>query len=178
MIDNTFLQYGPLWLRLAYHEIGTREVPPNRGPAVRRYVQMAGCGQEGDPWCAIFANAMVRQSGFAGTGSAAALSFTDSENFRKLSGPALGAIIVFHRGDPDESHGHVGFYRGELGAYVWVLGGNEHDMVMIDCYPKESGEAWGIVGYYWPTKAPDPLQSGPVIMPQGSGVVTQPGPVT
>jgi len=45
---------APPWFRWALAEVGTRELPENTGPAIRRYISLAHCGTEGDPWCAIF----------------------------------------------------------------------------------------------------------------------------
>jgi len=158
---------APAWFRLALTEIGTREEPENKGPAIRRYINMAHCGEEGDPWCAIFVNAMLETSGVTGTRSASSQSFTRNSHFVHMGKPALGAVVVFWRGSgPHSGIGHVGFYRGELNGYVYTLGGNEGDMVQIEPYPKNSPR-FGLVGYFWPASIPIP-QTGPIIMPAGT----------
>jgi uncharacterized protein (TIGR02594 family) len=140
---------APSWLQWAWKEIGTREVPENRGPAVRRYISLAKCGEEGDPWCAIFANAALESSGVRGTRSPSSQSFRHDENFTVLDGPALGAIAVFWRLSKASGLGHVGFYCGERSNVVWTLGGNEGDMVQIEFMARTAG-AFGLEGYYWP----------------------------
>lgn len=146
---------GPAWYLAAQKEIGTRELPENRGPAIRRYIAAAHCGSEGDPWCAIFANAMLEQSGIRGTRSAMARSFERDKGFVKLTGPALGCIVTFWRGVKSRGYGHVGFYAGETADYIYTLGGNESDMVRVEPLRK-AGKSFGLSGYYWPASLPLP----------------------
>jgi uncharacterized protein (TIGR02594 family) len=153
---------APAWLKAAWEEIGTHELPNNRGPAIKRYIALADAGNEGDPWCAIFANAMLEKCGINGTRSASSQSFRHSREFVKLSGPAIGAIAVFWRISRTSGFGHVGFYCGERGPYVWTLGGNEADMVQIEMLAKDAS-TFGLVGFYWPRAAPLP-QVAPVIV--------------
>jgi len=74
----------PPWLIAARKEIGFRERPGNQG--IERYTVLAHAGSPGDPWCAIFANAMLEASGYPGTRSAAARSFEHSPHFVRLAG--------------------------------------------------------------------------------------------
>lgn len=140
---------APPWFAVARKEIGTRELPENRGPAIRRYISLGHCGSEGDPWCAIFANAMLESSGIHGTRSALARSFEHHDNFFRLGSPALGCIVTYWRGNPRGGLGHVGFYNGESGEYISTLGGNETDMVRVESY-RASGNTFGLAGYWWP----------------------------
>jgi uncharacterized protein (TIGR02594 family) len=179
MSDQTSLfSTAPPWFTWALHEIGTREIPPNRGPAIRRYIQLAHAGAEGDPWCAIFANAALESVGVKGTRSASSQSFRHDDNFVKLDGPTLGALAVFWRGANQNSGvGHVGFYRGSLADHVWILGGNEGDMVQIEAFARSSPH-WGLFGYWWPKSVALP-SIGEIVMPAGSAThVTDGGKVT
>jgi uncharacterized protein (TIGR02594 family) len=157
---------APPWFKWALAEVGTRELPGNTGPAIRRYISLAHAGGEGDPWCAIFANAALESCGLHGTRSASSQSFRHDAGFLRLAGPALGAIAVFWRESKASWLGHVGFYRGELDGHVWVLGGNEGDMVQIEALPLE-GATMGLRGYWWPVGVPLP-EIRPVVMPHGS----------
>jgi len=139
----------PAWFVAAQNEIGVREAPGNRGPAIRRYIAAARCGSEGDPWCAIFANAMLESAGLRGTRSALARSFERDPHFMRLDGPALGCIVTFWRGTKASGLGHVGFYAGERGGRIFTLGGNESDMVRVEPYPKAAAR-FGLSGYFWP----------------------------
>jgi len=146
----------PAWFVAAQQEIGTREEPGNRGPAIRRYIAAGRCGAEGDPWCAIFANAMLELSGVRGTRSALARSFERDAHFVRLDGPALGCIVTFWRGVKARGFGHVGFYAGERGGRIHTLGGNESDMVRVEPYPKVASR-FGLSGYFWPASVPRPV---------------------
>jgi uncharacterized protein (TIGR02594 family) len=154
----------PPWYRAAFKEIGTREVGNNSGAAIARYRRLAQCGQDHDPWCAIFANAMLASCdpAVSGTRSASSQSFRNNPNFTKLSGPALGAIVVFWRNSPESGLGHVGFYRGETADSIYVLGGNEGDMVQIEPISKRQ-----LRGYWWPASLPQPV-IGAIKVPPGT----------
>lgn len=165
---------APAWYTAAIKEIGTRELPENRGPAIRRYIELAKCGHEGDPWCALFANACLESTGYHGTRNAMARSFEHDPNFIQLGAPALGCIVTFWRGVKSQGYGHVGFYAGEHGDYIYTLGGNESDCVQVEPL-RVHGSHFGLSGYYWPKSAALPV-IGKVI-PQiasaaGSGKVT------
>jgi uncharacterized protein (TIGR02594 family) len=158
---------APPWWFSALHEIGTREEGDNAGAAIKRYGDMAHIPDAvGNPWCATFVNAMLESNGIPGTRSMASHSFMSDDRFIKLDGPALGALSVFYRGSRNAATGHVGFYRGELGSSVWVLGGNESDMVQIEAMPMDSA-SFGLLGYWWPKSVALP-RIGAVQMPSGS----------
>jgi uncharacterized protein (TIGR02594 family) len=154
----------PQWYGLATHEIGTHEEGNNSGAAIARYRQLAQCGQDHDPWCAIFANAMFALCNpvVPGTKSASSQSFRSNSNFAQISGPALGAVTVFWRISPTSGQGHVGFYRGETAESVYVLGGNEGDMVQIEPMSKKQ-----LIGYWWPTSIARPTV-GAIPIPPGT----------
>lgn len=140
----------PSWFEAAVKEIGQREQPENRGPVVKRYITLGKCGHEGDPWCAIFVNAMLESSGVGGTRSPSSQSYTHHPNFVKLTGPAIGAIVVFWRISKNSGLGHVGFYAGEdKFGFIDVLGGNESDMVRAEML-NSNGRTFGLRNYYWP----------------------------
>jgi uncharacterized protein (TIGR02594 family) len=101
----------PPWLITARQEIGFRERPGNRG--IERYIRLAHAGSPGDPWCAIFVNAMLEAAGYPGTRSAAARSFERSQHFIRLHGPALGCITTIWRQSKASGLGQVFFYLGE-----------------------------------------------------------------
>ena len=88
------------------------------------------------PWCAAFANAILKQTGYEGTGSLQARSFLGYGVAIKY--PKEGDIVVFTRGRSQYA-GHVGFYVGEETLngvrYIKVLGGNQNKEVNIAHYP-------------------------------------------
>jgi uncharacterized protein (TIGR02594 family) len=146
---------GPEWYGLATKEIGRREIgDTNNGPEITRYRQLGQCGQPGDPWCAIFVNAMFalcKNPALPGTRSASSQSFRGHKDFVELSGPALGAVTVFWRISPNSGKGHVGIYYGETGKSIYVLGGNEDNMVQIAPMSKNQ-----FIGYWWPKSLAQP----------------------
>ena len=144
----------PPWMRWAIKEVGFHEIGQNRG--IGKYTSLARCGEEGDPWCAIFVNAALEASGVRGTRSAMARSFEHDPNFVKLDGPAYGAVTTMWRGSRNSGLGHVFFYIGEsdLGENdrgILALGGNQSDQV---CRQYELRNR--IVGYFWPKSHPLP----------------------
>lgn len=85
------------------------------------------------PWCAAFVNKILELTGYTGSDNLMARSFlTVGERVRK---PVRGDIVVLTRGN-DPASGHVGFYLGEEGGNVIVLGGNQQRAVRISQYPK------------------------------------------
>jgi uncharacterized protein (TIGR02594 family) len=165
--DQTPVDAGkvPEWYTRALGELGTHEEGDNSGAAIARYRNLAQCGQDHDPWCAIFANAMFalcKSPTVPGTKSASSQSFRADPNFKQLDGPALGAVVVFWRKSPRSGLGHVGFYRGETAESVYVLGGNEDDMVQIEPLSKNQ-----LRGYWWPTSVAKP-ETGKIVVPPGT----------
>ena len=146
---------APLWVQNGWKDIGIHEQPENRGPYIARLIAESHCGEQGYPWCAMFANAKLETAGIKGTRSPSSQSFRHSADFVPLSGPALGAIVVYWRTPKQSGLGHVGFYIGEKPGYIYTLGGNEGDMVQVEFCAKAAG-SFGLEGYYWPKSVPLP----------------------
>jgi uncharacterized protein (TIGR02594 family) len=136
-------QTQPPWVTAGIKDVGFHEEGDNQG--IEMFIKQAQCGELGDPWCAIWANAKLEQSGIKGTRSPSSQSFRHDAGFVKLPGPALGAIAVYWRNSPDSGLGHVGFYMGETATQVLTLGGNESDAVREQFEPKSK-----LFGYWWP----------------------------
>jgi uncharacterized protein (TIGR02594 family) len=150
----------PPWLTLARREIGFREQPGNRG--IERYVTFAHAGSAGDPWCAVFVNAMLESAGYPGTRSAAARSFEHSQNFERLEGPALGCIATIWRQSKASGLGHVFFYLGENDKGLLALGGNQSDQVLVQYEPRNR-----VTGYWWPASYRLPKVGSVIVPDQG-----------
>jgi uncharacterized protein (TIGR02594 family) len=88
------------------------------------------------PWCAAFANAVLRRSGYEGTDSLMARSFLSYGI--KTKTPKEGDIVVLKRGGSTAT-GHVGFFNGYEWEgnqlYVKVLGGNQSKSVNVAYFP-------------------------------------------
>ena len=86
----------------------------------RRYIGGNPTGR-GSLWCARFMNMVLQHSGYRGTGSDMARSFTSYG--QRVSGPQVGAIAVMSRG---RSGGHVGIITGidASGNPIMISGNN------------------------------------------------------
>lgn len=80
------------------------------------------------PWCGLFMGVVAHRAGLPVRGKL--LAARDWMNWGRDAGePALGDVLVFWRGTPDGSSGHVGLYVGEDEETFHVLGGNQRDAV-------------------------------------------------
>jgi uncharacterized protein (TIGR02594 family) len=88
------------------------------------------------PWCAAFANAILRENNYDTTDSLMARSFLTYGVATKR--PSKGDIVVLKRGRSSYT-GHVGFYVNTVTidglTYVAVLGGNQGQAINIAHYP-------------------------------------------
>jgi uncharacterized protein (TIGR02594 family) len=88
------------------------------------------------PWCAAFANAILRENNYDTTDSLMARSFLTYGVATKR--PSKGDIVVLKRGRSSHT-GHVGFYVNTVTidgqTYVAVLGGNQGQAINIAHYP-------------------------------------------
>ena len=86
----------------------------------RRYIGGNPTGR-GSLWCARFMNMVLQHSGYRGTGSDMANSF--SHYGQRVSGPQVGAIAVMGRG---RGGGHVGIITGidAKGNPIMISGNN------------------------------------------------------
>jgi uncharacterized protein (TIGR02594 family) len=153
----------PAWLVRARTFIGFHETGNNRG--IEEFISEAKTGSLGDPWCAIFANAMLESVGVRGTRSPAARSFEDNANFSSTQ-PIVGCIVTFWRVSPDSGQGHVGFFLGQDANNVQLLSGNDDDQVEIAPHPRSR-----VTGYWWPngvTIQPQPWPDPTVSSGRGS----------
>lgn len=116
------------WLEIAKKEIGIHEVTGGENPRIIEYFTAVSYHAQEDevPWCAAFANWVLKKAGIKGTNSAVARSFEGWGE--ELEDPRKGAIIVF---DWQNGSGHVGFIYSWTDSSVAVLGGNQSDQVSI-----------------------------------------------
>lgn len=158
----------PPWMVWARGELGEAEVPgPKSNARIMEYRDLSKAagredGEDGSvPWCAIFVNAGLEQCGIRGTRSALARSFEASDDFIRLDGPAVGAIVVYWRKSLASGLGHVQYYDHETAeGRVFGIGGNQGDEVSLAGYPKKAPTS-GLRGYFWPRNYPLPV-IGPV----------------
>lgn len=135
----------PPWLEIAEAELGVHEEPgPKSALKILEYHRSTALKATDDniPWCASFVGWVLKKSGINGTNSAVARSYL---NWGKpLNKPEFGCIVILSRGNGWT--GHVGFYVGSTKSEtIRVLGGNQHDQVSIENFPKSQ-----IIGLRWP----------------------------
>ncbi len=85
-------------------------------------------------WCSAFANWVAKTTGYEYSGKLTARSWLRVGESQ--STPRLGDVVVLWRESPDSWKGHVGFFVKATRHYVYVLGGNQRNMVCIKAYPK------------------------------------------
>jgi len=151
----------PPWIAIACGKLGLHETPAGAiDPDVKAMFADAGHPEidSGEvAWCAAFAGSCLERAGFKSTRSLAARSYLSWGT--ALPEPRIGAIVVLSR-DPDPAEGHVGFYLGETGASVLLLGGNQSNGVTVAPFAKSR-----VLGLRWPdpsattAAAPVPQQS-------------------
>jgi len=92
-------------------------------------------------WCAAFINAVLNDSGIAGSESVSqhpllARSFLNWG--KSVDAPLAGDLVIFPRGNQGWQ-GHVGFYISTVTIdsvdYYQILGGNQNNSVSIELYP-------------------------------------------
>jgi uncharacterized protein (TIGR02594 family) len=123
------------WLDIALAERGVKEFTGSAdNPRIVEYLSSTTLGPERNQdetyWCSAFVNWCIEKAGYEGTDSAWAKNWLQWG--RKLSQPTRGCVVVFSR----DTGGHVGFYMGESGDSIEVLGGNQNDEVRTSLYPK------------------------------------------
>jgi uncharacterized protein (TIGR02594 family) len=145
------------WLDAAKALIGTKEIPgPKHNPKV---VNLWAEGKAGDykddetPWCAAFVSAQLENGCVKSARTGWARGYLKWG--RKLTGPAVGAVVVFSRGP---KFGHVGFVVGkDANGNLMVLGGNQKDAVTIAAFATDR-----VLGYRWPKEHPLPNTMTPL----------------
>lgn len=127
---------------IAMKELGTAEIfgdsHRNGGDNVRivEYHAATSLRAQSDevPWCASFVNWCLKKASLSGTNSARARSFLTWGVTISLEEAERGDIVVLSRGT-NAQFGHVGFFAGQEGKSVLILGGNQSNKVSISPYP-------------------------------------------
>ena len=84
-------------------------------------------------WCSAFVNWVAKTCGYEYTGKLNARSWLDIGSV--ILDFELGDVAVLWRGSPDGWKGHVGFPVRKTEHHIWLLGGNQSNMVRISPYP-------------------------------------------
>ncbi len=125
----------PPWLEIAMGELHVQEVEgSSHNPRILEYKGKPPLRAPPDevPGCSAFACWGREQAVTPPTKSASARSWTV---WGEESPAYKGAVCVLSRGN-DPKKGHVGFYMGEEGDHILLLGGNQGNEVNISSYAK------------------------------------------
>jgi uncharacterized protein (TIGR02594 family) len=90
---------------------------------------------EDTAWCSAALNYFCKKLGYERSGALDAKSWLKMPI--KVLQPELGDIVVFWRESPTSWKGHVGLFIAQDLNKVWVLGGNQGDMLCIAAYPRD-----------------------------------------
>ena len=123
-------------LMKALNEYGTKELAGDaNSERVLQYHKATDLMASADSvaWCSAFVNWIMKECGIKGTNKANARSWCSWGNEGK---GLMGEVAVFWRDSPEASTGHVAIVIKKTSEGVWVLGGNQGDMVNIAFYPR------------------------------------------
>lgn len=141
------------WLAVAKAEMGEEEIHgPENNPRILEYVAAVqstrGLQDDEVDWASAFVEWSLNQVGIEGPQTMEPNAWLSWG--RSLELPEEGCIAVFSF----NGLGHVGFFVGEDGKSLNVLGGNQSDLVKISRYAKKD-----LIGYRLPnpqTRLPQP----------------------
>jgi len=127
-------------IKTALSQYGVKEVVGSKDhPQIINYFNALGFNGEKlhdeTAWCSAYANWVAKTAGFEYPGKLNARSWLSVGI--STNNPEAGDVVVFWRESQSSWKGHVGFYIKETRHYVYVLGGNQRNMVCIKAYPKK-----------------------------------------
>ncbi len=125
--------------------VGTEEVGGAMdNPQILAMLKLDNNWPDGDevPWCSAFVNYVCKLLRLPRSKSLLARSWLSIGKEVGLANAKVGFdIVVLKRGSGDQpgpenqtASGHVGFYAGQSGDFVQLLGGNQGDSVKISSY--------------------------------------------
>jgi uncharacterized protein (TIGR02594 family) len=126
------------WMVTALKEVGQAEISGKKAnPRILEYFKASkfwGTDDSGgkNAWCASFVAWVMKENGYAAVENAFRAKAWTSFG-KKIKDPVYGAIGVKSR----RGGGHVAFVVGQSndGKHLFMLGGNQGDMVQIKKYP-------------------------------------------
>lgn len=155
-----------LIVKHATSQIGVKEIPGDRhNMTVVNYAKEIGIKWINDdetPWCATYVNWVLMKAGYKYSANATARSF---DNYgTKTDNPEPGDIVVFWRESLTSGKGHVGFFMGYTSDdKIYVLGGNQSNMVTISKYTKNN-----LIGFRRVSESSENMEIPKPILKRGS----------
>lgn len=126
-------------ITIALNQYGVQERPGSKehNPVIVNYFKEIGqtwVKDDETAWCSAFVNWVAHKCGMERSGKLDARSWLNvGVNVEK---PEIGDVVVFWRDAPTSWKGHVAFFINETDTHVYVLGGNQNNMVNISPYLK------------------------------------------
>jgi uncharacterized protein (TIGR02594 family) len=140
-----------VWYEEARSLVGTREIPGQASnPDIIEWARDLDIDYANDdiPWCGLFVAHCIGATLPGEYLPANPLLARNWKRFGERCDPVRGAVLVFWRGDPNGSKGHVGFYHAEDDRAYHVLGGNQSNAVNLARLPKRR-----LIDARWPSTA-------------------------
>jgi uncharacterized protein (TIGR02594 family) len=138
------------WMEEALRLLGTHEkVGPGSNQTIMDWADRLNLGHYTDddiPWCGLFVGHCTASQLPAEPLPTNVLLARNWQRFGQATQPGLGAIMVFWRGSPSGTSGHVGFYWAEDSSAYHILGGNQSNAVTITRVGKDR-----LLGARWPS---------------------------
>ena len=86
-------------------------------------------------WCSAALNYFCKKLGYERSGK------LDARSWLKMPvlvlKPEIGDIVVLWRDNADSWRGHVGLFINWDTDKIWILGGNQQNMIGINAYPRD-----------------------------------------
>lgn len=126
-----------LLLREALKYYGEQEYDgEDHNPIIVSFLQTDSFAFNSDeiPWCSAFINYIAKQVGLERTKNLTARLWLNVGEV--ITEPELGDLCILWRQSPKSWKGHVGIYIRQTEDKVWLLGGNQNNMVNIRSYNK------------------------------------------
>ena len=138
------------WYDIAKSKLGIKEIAGSKHnpEIIKMYADSGNSWVKDDEtaWCAAFVGSVLKEAGFPNTGKLNARSYLDYG--KKITNPKEGAIAVLWRGKKNSWQGHVGFVSRWTDRYIWLVGGNQNNMVNEQRFPRDR-----VLGFRWPNEA-------------------------
>jgi len=118
---------------------GLKEIPGEQNnPIILGWFQDIGHSwvqNDETAWCSCFINWLAWRLGLERSGKLDARSWLDVG--KEVLNPELGNLAILWRESISSWKGHVGLFNGQDEDNIYILGGNQSNMVKTSAYPQE-----------------------------------------
>lgn len=142
-LEITEYPYNMMIVSKALEEYGNEaERGDQHNEKIKKYLNVLKPEISNDdwPWCSAFLAYVTQEIGIPQDVTLASRSWLKVGD--EVKNPIQGDIVVFWRHSPKSWKGHAAIYMKETENEVYVLGGNQSNMVKISRYPKSR-----VIGY-------------------------------